>query len=85
MGASAFEGSVRAASPCIWAIGGGKGGVGKSVITSNLAIALANRGVGMMPRVTHIVVFETSEFRQGAQRSMCYMADGIVGVRKKLS
>ncbi|MEN8184193.1 MAG: P-loop NTPase [Myxococcota bacterium] len=30
--------------PCVWAIGGGKGGVGKSVITSNLAIALANRG-----------------------------------------
>lgn len=44
MGASAFEGSVQAASPCLWAIGGGKGGVGKSVITSNLAIALANRG-----------------------------------------
>ena len=30
--------------PCIWAVGGGKGGVGKSVITANLAIALARRG-----------------------------------------
>ncbi|MEN8158782.1 MAG: P-loop NTPase [Myxococcota bacterium] len=30
--------------PCLWAIGGGKGGVGKSMITSNLAIALARRG-----------------------------------------
>jgi flagellar biosynthesis protein FlhG len=40
----AFEGSAQNASPCIWAVGGGKGGVGKSVITSNLAIALANRG-----------------------------------------
>jgi flagellar biosynthesis protein FlhG len=29
---------------CLWAIGGGKGGVGKSMITSNLAIALARRG-----------------------------------------
>ena len=44
MGASAFEGSVQTASPCLWAVGGGKGGVGKSVITANLAIALANRG-----------------------------------------
>ncbi|MFV1957019.1 MAG: MinD/ParA family protein [bacterium] len=30
--------------PVIWAVGGGKGGVGKSVITSNLAISLAQRG-----------------------------------------
>jgi flagellar biosynthesis protein FlhG len=30
--------------PCVWAVGGGKGGVGKSVITANLAIALARRG-----------------------------------------
>ena len=30
--------------PCIWAIGGGKGGVGKSVITSNMAIHLARSG-----------------------------------------
>jgi flagellar biosynthesis protein FlhG len=32
------------AGPCLWAVGGGKGGVGKSVITANLAIALARRG-----------------------------------------
>jgi flagellar biosynthesis protein FlhG len=30
--------------PSVWALGGGKGGVGKSVITANLAIALARRG-----------------------------------------
>jgi flagellar biosynthesis protein FlhG len=30
--------------PCIWAVGGGKGGVGKSVITSSLAVTLAGRG-----------------------------------------
>ena len=33
-----------AASPRVWAVGGGKGGVGKSVVTANLAIALAARG-----------------------------------------
>ncbi len=32
------------AGPCVWAIGGGKGGVGKSVITASLGIALAARG-----------------------------------------
>jgi len=31
--------------PTIWAVGGGKGGVGKSVIAVNLAVALADRGV----------------------------------------
>jgi len=31
-------------APRIWAIGGGKGGVGKSVVASNLAIALAAGG-----------------------------------------
>jgi flagellar biosynthesis protein FlhG len=31
--------------PLIWAIGGGKGGVGKSVIVSNLAIALSRQGL----------------------------------------
>jgi flagellar biosynthesis protein FlhG len=31
-------------SPRIWAIGGGKGGVGKSVISSNLAAAMAGAG-----------------------------------------
>jgi flagellar biosynthesis protein FlhG len=30
--------------PTVWALGGGKGGVGKSVITANLAIAVARRG-----------------------------------------
>ncbi|MDH3210945.1 MAG: helix-turn-helix domain-containing protein [Myxococcales bacterium] len=33
-----------AAAPCVWAVGGGKGGVGKTVVTANLAIALAARG-----------------------------------------
>ncbi len=33
-----------AAPPRVWAVGGGKGGVGKSVVTANLAIALAARG-----------------------------------------
>jgi flagellar biosynthesis protein FlhG len=36
--------AARAAGPCVWAVGGGKGGVGKSVLTANLAIALARRG-----------------------------------------
>jgi flagellar biosynthesis protein FlhG len=31
--------------PRIWAVGGGKGGVGKSVIVSNLAIALSRQGM----------------------------------------
>jgi flagellar biosynthesis protein FlhG len=34
----------RASGPCVWAVGGGKGGVGKSVLTANVAIALARRG-----------------------------------------
>ncbi|GBE14739.1 MAG TPA: MinD/ParA family protein [Proteobacteria bacterium] len=34
----------HARGPCIWAIGGGKGGVGKSVITANMAIHLARIG-----------------------------------------
>jgi flagellar biosynthesis protein FlhG len=33
-----------AGAPCIWAIGGGKGGVGKSVVTSSLAAAMAGLG-----------------------------------------
>jgi flagellar biosynthesis protein FlhG len=39
-------GSADAAKkrPRIWAVGGGKGGVGKSVVTSSLAIAAARRG-----------------------------------------
>jgi flagellar biosynthesis protein FlhG len=32
-------------SPTIWAVGGGKGGVGKSVLAANLGVALADRGV----------------------------------------
>jgi flagellar biosynthesis protein FlhG len=32
-------------APRIWAVGGGKGGVGKSVIVSNLAIALSRQGL----------------------------------------
>ena len=32
------------AGPRIWAIGGGKGGVGKSVVTANLAVAVARTG-----------------------------------------
>ncbi len=35
----------HASSPRIWAIGGGKGGVGKSVIAANLAIETARRGI----------------------------------------
>lgn len=31
--------------PTVWAIGGGKGGVGKSLITSSLAISFARRGM----------------------------------------
>jgi flagellar biosynthesis protein FlhG len=35
---------ATAAAPVVWAVGGGKGGVGKSIVTSSLAIALARRG-----------------------------------------
>jgi flagellar biosynthesis protein FlhG len=31
-------------TPTVWAVGGGKGGVGKSIVTSSLAIGLARRG-----------------------------------------
>lgn len=31
-------------APKVWAIGGGKGGVGKSVVTANMAMSLARRG-----------------------------------------
>jgi flagellar biosynthesis protein FlhG len=30
--------------PCLWAVAGGKGGVGKSMLTSSLAVSLAGRG-----------------------------------------
>jgi flagellar biosynthesis protein FlhG len=35
---------LAAGAPSIWAIGGGKGGVGKSVVTSSLAAAMAGMG-----------------------------------------
>ena len=38
-----FESTVQS-GPRIWAIGGGKGGVGKSVVTTNLATAVARTG-----------------------------------------
>lgn len=38
-----FEPAVRS-GPRVWAIGGGKGGVGKSVITTNLAATVARTG-----------------------------------------
>jgi len=36
--------SNRETGPRIWAVGGGKGGVGKSVISANLGVALARSG-----------------------------------------
>ncbi|MCP4895508.1 MAG: MinD/ParA family protein [bacterium] len=51
MGESASQSSDRsrppeqpAKGPQIWSVGGGKGGVGKSVIATNLAVALAEGG-----------------------------------------
>lgn len=35
------------APPAVWAVGSGKGGVGKSVIAANLAVALARAGVAV--------------------------------------
>jgi flagellar biosynthesis protein FlhG len=40
----ALSPSARAAGPTVWAIASGKGGVGKSVLSSSLAIALAQSG-----------------------------------------
>ncbi len=37
-------GKVRERSPQIWAVGGGKGGIGKSVLSILLSIALAEKG-----------------------------------------
>ena len=39
-----FE-TTTPAGPKVWAIGGGKGGVGKSIVTANLAVAVARRGL----------------------------------------
>ena len=36
--------AVPPEGPEIWAVGGGKGGVGKSVIAANLGVVLARRG-----------------------------------------
>ena len=36
--------SAIPSGPRIWAIGGGKGGVGKSVVTTNLAVSIARTG-----------------------------------------
>jgi len=36
--------STSPSGPKIWAIGGGKGGVGKSVVTTNLAVSIARTG-----------------------------------------
>ncbi len=38
------RGRSAGAEPCIWAMGGGKGGTGKSVMSSSLGVALASRG-----------------------------------------
>ena len=40
----AAQSETLAGAPSIWAIGGGKGGVGKSVVTSSLATAMAGLG-----------------------------------------
>lgn len=45
-----FDAAPRPASQTstpVWAIGGGKGGVGKSVVALNLAVALADRGLSV--------------------------------------
>ena len=38
------RGRPDSAEPCIWAMGGGKGGTGKSVMSSSLGVGLASRG-----------------------------------------
>lgn len=44
VGASMRARLRRASAPKVWAVGGGKGGVGKTVFTVNLAVAMARRG-----------------------------------------
>ena len=36
--------SMEPGSPCVWAIGGGKGGVGKSMLSSSIGVAIAETG-----------------------------------------
>ncbi len=36
----------------IWAIGGGKGGVGKSLVTANISICLALMGYKVVPSIS---------------------------------
>jgi len=42
--AAPLPSSTPAASPRIWAVGGGKGGVGKSIVSSSVAAAIAGTG-----------------------------------------
>jgi flagellar biosynthesis protein FlhG len=44
LGAKTVRAGEERRAPRVWAIGGGKGGVGKSIVTSSLAIALARQG-----------------------------------------
>jgi MinD-like ATPase involved in chromosome partitioning or flagellar assembly len=46
-GAAAEEPEERAPAD-LWAVGGGKGGVGKSIIAANLALAVARRGLRVL-------------------------------------
>lgn len=48
LGAPKVTGSSSSAYKQIWAIGGGKGGVGKTLITANFAIALARAGASVV-------------------------------------
>ncbi|MGZ3696192.1 MAG: P-loop NTPase [Bdellovibrionota bacterium] len=48
LGASKISGSGSSSYKQIWAIGGGKGGVGKTLITANFAIALARAGASVV-------------------------------------
>lgn len=43
-GPTAGPRTQKAGAPRVWAVGGGKGGVGKSVVTSSLALAMAGAG-----------------------------------------
>jgi flagellar biosynthesis protein FlhG len=44
IGVTTASTATTGSGPEIWAVGGGKGGVGKSVIAANLAVILARRG-----------------------------------------